>query len=374
MSVFRNLMMVQAAPVPDYAVFWGISTAKDVNAYWGAGSGTECIGYIDNPDGTYTYYMFNGNHAVQWWDRFVWYNSEHVLTLHVNPKAQIWTLGNNRFNGVNPQSYDFAGLTIFTKSLRESFYNCKSLRKLDISRWDLRYCTDLYAMAANCDRLSGVNMPDVLATDSCTLVHKMFGWCRELTKITGMKTCNFRAVTNFSEMFCECHSLREVDFRVDNWVTSAATDLHSMFLQCYYLDLGRLGDLRTWDVSNVTNFHACFARTGSGAIDISGWDMSKATDVSQMFHMDGVPENNLECIYMDGVTLNPDVVDYYRMFYKCDLLRIVSCKNTSDDFVTIIKGFLKSDIYDRICNPEFSLALDDGDYYYDKDIDYWTRK
>lgn len=375
MSVIRNLMMA-TSPVPDYAVFWGICTAKDVDAYWGAGAGTDCIGYLDNPDGTYTYYMFNGNHAVQWWDRFVWYCSDHVLTLHLNPKAQIWTLGNNRFNGKNPQSYDFAGVTIFTKTLRESFYNCGSLRRLDISSWDLRYCTDLYAMASQCYKLTEVNMPDVLATGSCTFAHKMFGWARELTKITGMKDCDFGAVTNFSEMFCECRKLREVEFRIDNWVTAACTDIHSMFLQCFKLDLSTLGDLTTWDVSNVTDFHACLARTASGTIDISGWDMSSADDVSQMFYMDRPVDgvNNLERIYMDGVTLNPDLTVYASMFKGCDLLRVVSCKNTSEDFVDFVKARLLEDIPDRVSSPSFSLVTDGGEYNYDAEAGEWSRK
>lgn len=377
MSIFRNLMVAQSVAIPEEAVFWGVCTAKDVDAYWGAGSGTDCVGYIDNPDGTYTYYLFNANKAVQWWDRFVWYNSGSVLSLHLNPKAQIWTLGNNRFNAYPLlTSYDFAGVTIFTKSLRETFYKCSSLLRLDISRWDLRHCTDLYAMAANCYALTEVNMPDTLATDSCTLAHRMFGWDRELARITGMGDCDFRSVTNFSEMFCECRKLAEVGFAVDGWVTSACTDIHSMFLQCLRLDLANIGDLTTWDVSNVTNFHACLARTGSGTIDISGWDMSSADDVSQMFLMnlaaDGV--NSLERIRMDKVTLNPDLTAYGGMFEGCDYLREVSVTGTGEDTADFVRARLLEDIPDRVCSPSFSLVTDDGQYNYDADAGEWVRK
>lgn len=56
---------------PEYqkdAVFYGLCKAKTVNCYWGAGGGTDCIYYIDNYNGTYTYYCLNTNKAKQWWD------------------------------------------------------------------------------------------------------------------------------------------------------------------------------------------------------------------------------------------------------------------------------------------------------------------
>lgn len=92
---------------PEDAIFSGTCTAKTVDAYWGAGAGKECIHYIDNKDGTYTYYMINSNRWKQWWDRFIWYNSNAVKSLKLSQDTQIWELNNNRFNSPSIESYDF---------------------------------------------------------------------------------------------------------------------------------------------------------------------------------------------------------------------------------------------------------------------------
>lgn len=364
---------------PADAIFQGVCTAKTVNAYWGASAGTDCIHYRRNADGTYTYYMINGNKAKQWWDRFVWYNSDDVKSLKVSPDAQIWETNNNRFNSLSIESYDFGTRAIKTKSLRESFYNCLKLQSLDISNWDLENCTSLYAMLAmnvggedteaNKTALTAVAMPDTMTVSKCTEAHKMFAWNRRLSKITGMRVVNFRAVTNFSEMFCECRGLSSVDFKVDNWVSAKCTDLHSMFLQCFKLDLATLGDFTTWDVSNVKDFSCLFARTASTSISIEGWNMSSATNVWGMFLNKAVLPNNLELINLKGITLDPSkLTSHGDMFAGCDSLRsvILTGINETDSpgLVDFIKNQLLTDIPDRVKSADFSLLLDDGDYRY----------
>lgn len=354
---------------PEDAIFSGTCTAKTVNAYWGAGAGKECIHYVDNKDGTYTYYMINGNRWKQWWDRFVWYNSDAVKSLKLSQDTQIWELNNNRFNSLSIESYDFGAKQIKTKSLRESFYNCKKLKSLDISNWDLSGCNDLYAFSANNDSIEVVALPDTITPAGLTQVHKMFGWNWKLTAITGMRTVDFSKVINFSEMFCECRELSDVEFRIDNWVTSSATDIHSMFLQCLKLDLSTLGDFTTWDVSNVKDFSCLFARTASTSISIEGWNMSSATNVWGMFLNKPVLSNNLESINLKGITLDPSkLTSHGDMFAGCDSLRsvILTSVNETDSpgLVDFIKNQLLTDIPDRVKSADFSLVLDDGDYRY----------
>lgn len=364
---------------PADAIFRGVCTARTVNAYWGASAGTDCIHYKRNADGTYTYYMINGNKAKQWWDRFFWYNSDDVVDFHVSPDAQIWETNNNRFNSKVITAYDFGKLAIKTKSLRESFYNCLKLKSLDISNWDLENCTSLYAMLAmdiggedteaNKTALTAVAMPDTMETSKCTEAHKMFAWNRRLSKITGMRTVNFRAVTNFSEMFCENRELSSVDFKIDNWVSAKCTDLHSMFLQCFNLDLSTLGDFTTWDVSSVKDFSNLFARTATTSISIEGWNMSSATNVWGMFQNKAVRTDNLTLINLKGITLDPSkLASHEAMFAGCGSLKtvILTSVNETDSpgLVDFIKSQLLADIPDRVTAEDFSLVLDDGSYRY----------
>lgn len=197
----------------------------------------------------------------------------------------------------------------------------------------------------------------------------MFGWNWKLTAITGMKAVDFSKVINFSEMFCECWELSDVEFRIDNWVTSSATDIHSMFLQCLKLDLSTLGDFTTWDVTNVKDFSCLFARTASTSISIEGWNMSSATNVWGMFLNRPVPSNNLELINLKGITLDPSkLTSHGDMFAGCDSLRSVILTSVNETgspgLVDFIKSQLLTDIPDRVKSADFSLVLDDGNYRY----------
>lgn len=375
--------------VPEYAVFWGLCKAKTVDAYWG-NHDVNIIDYSDNHDGTYTYYGYNANHSISLWDRFVWYNSKDVINFYLSPKLSSGTLRNNRFNSAPVQNYYFGPAKIKSNSLRESFYDCPKLKSLNISNWDLSETTSLYALLAmniggeateeNITALREVNMPNDMPTPLCTEVHKMFAWNRGLKKITGMKTVDFSAVTNFSEMFCEDRELTNVEFKIDNWVTDKATDIHSMFLQCFKLDLTTLGDLTTWNVSNVTDFSFCLARTASSSIDISGWNMSSAKNIEGMFMQFGVPNNNLKSINMSGIVLNPDnLSNASNLFGNCTnlqkvILTEIDNESKNHGLIDFIKSNLLSDILDTVKSGSVQLVLDDGIYIYNSSNQEWQLK
>lgn len=355
---------------PEDAIFSGICTAKTVNAYWGAGAGKERIHYIDNKDGTYTYYMINDNRWKQWRDRFVWYNSDAVKSLKLSQDTQIWELNNNRFNSPSIESYDFGTKQIKTNSLRESFYNCKKLKSLDISNWDLSGCSDLYAFSANNDSIEVVALPDTITPSNLTLVHKMFSLNWKLHTITGMKTVDFSKVTNFSEMFCECWGLSNVEFSVNNWVTSSATDIHSMFLQCLRLDLSTLGDFTTWDVSNVTDFSYCFGMTPTRNLDLSGWDMRSAANIIGMFQQNPEVDNtqSINTLNLSGVKLDPSKItshaDLFRFCNHLQQITLTGCDN-STGMIEFIEDQLLTDIPDEVKAGSVHLLLDDGANTYD---------
>ena len=354
-----------------YATFWGKCKAKTVNCYWGAGSGTDNIFYTDNYDGTYNFYCINDNKAKQWWDRFVWYNSDDVLELYCQASTSNDTR-NNRFNSESVEKYDFGTYTVTSNDLHESFYNCQKLKEIDLSGWVLSGNTHCYAAFSSDYELQKISLPAVVCSSGCTLAHKMFGWNRELVTIEGMTSPNFSNVTDFSEMFCECEKLQNIDFTVNNWVTDKATDLHSMFLKCN-VDESILGDFTTWDTKNVTTISGIFANNKWENINISGWDLSNCTNVSYAFQ-DGLHVST-KSINLSGVSLNPDKIeasDY--MFDRSKNVESITLTNCTDTVINFIKGKLVVDIPDRITSDEFSLVLNDGNYNYDAENSAWKKK
>lgn len=365
---------------PSDATLYGICTKPNVNCFWGAGSGLDCIHYSANDDGTYTYYCINTNRAKQWWDRFTWWAStENVLTFEVNPDAQIWTTNNNQFGSKYITKYNFNGKKIATKSLSNSFYPCDNIEELDISSWDLSQCTNFYAMIAssgpNAGGSGGTKLKTVKMPDDCgsafTTTQKMFGWHHNLETITGMKTMDFSNVTTVEEMFCECFSLKNVDFKIDNWVTNKCTSIYGMFVKCRNLDFSAIGDFTTWDTSNVTRCGACFGNCHFVDLDISGWDLSKCNSYENLFSDEGDVCAH-RTINMSNVKLNTvEPATSTTMFHNCFRLDSVTMKGCEEATINFVKDRLLDAIPDRIASGNFKLILDDGNYKYNSSTSSW---
>lgn len=366
---------------PEDAIFSGTCTAKTVNIYYGAYSGADKVHYVDNKDGTYTYYVISPDKKKQWLDRFVWYNSNGVKSLKVASDAEISTLNNNRFNSaVSLESISFSGKVIVTKSLSESFYNLPKLKALDLSNWYLGECTSMYALLAqniggddtpeNTTALTDVSLPESL-TSVATEAHKMFAWNRGLERINGMSYWKFTQCANFSEMFRECWSLARVTFNFNNWVTDKTTDIHSMFLQCFNLDLKTLGYLTNWNVSNVTDFSYCVARTKTTDLNLSGWDMRSAVNIDGMFMQNegAAADRSLNTLNLSGVKLDPSkITNHADVFKYCNHLQqinLTDCDN-STGMIEFIEDQLLTDIPDEAKAESVHLLLDDGTNTYDE--------
>ena len=88
-------------------------------------------------------------------------------------------------------------------------------------------------------------------------------------------TVNWFAQAPFTTSALESCSLSKINF------TSLASSA-SMFRDCRFLT--SVGDLSSWDVSNVTNMNTMFYGCSSlTTLDLSGWDVSNLTNASCMF-------------------------------------------------------------------------------------------
>ncbi len=118
-------------------------------------------------------------------------------------------------------------------------------------------------------------------------------------------------------IFYMFENLEEVN-GAENFKTSNATTLKSLFYRCYKL---KTIDLSSWDTSNVTDMSQLFDMTTSTGstivpaletVNLSGWDTSKVTTMSYMFNnCKSLIEADLSSFDTNNVT------NMEHMFYLC---------------------------------------------------------
>ncbi|MDA8707731.1 BspA family leucine-rich repeat surface protein, partial [Cyclobacteriaceae bacterium] len=82
------------------------------------------------------------------------------------------------------------------------------------------------------------------------------------------------SVTNMDNLFNQAFDFNQ---DISSWDVSNVTSMSDMFS---YTDFNQ--DISSWDVRNVTNMSAMFANTDFNQ-DISFWDVSKVTDMNSVF-------------------------------------------------------------------------------------------
>ncbi|MBR4823277.1 MAG: BspA family leucine-rich repeat surface protein [Spirochaetaceae bacterium] len=191
---------------------------------------------------------------------------------------------------------------------KEMFSYCRALTSIDVSGFD---------------------------TSGVTTMEGMFGYCENLTSITGLDGFNTSNVTTMRQMFCCCQALESIN--VSSFDTSKVTNMYWMFVQCEALT-GITG-LNSFDTSRVTNMQDMFKTCKSlSSLNVSNFNTSSVTDMGGMF---GFCEN------LTGITgLNnfntSRVTDMMGMFQSCKVLTNidVSSFDTSavEDMQYLFKG------------------------------------
>ena len=102
-----------------------------------------------------------------------------------------------------------------------------------------------------------------------------FSGCRLLEKFSATDV-NLEGVTNLSYTFLYC-----VRFNGDisSWDVSQVTDMSNMFLETPFNQ-----DISSWDVSQVTDMNHMFDNARVFNQDIGDWDVSQVTDMNHMFN------------------------------------------------------------------------------------------
>ena len=199
--------------------------------------------------------------------------------------------------------------TVIAKTASRAFYDCKSLRSVDLSGLDTSKVTSMYCMFQGCSSLASLDLSP-LDTSKVTDMSGMFQGCSSLKSlnVTSFDTCK---VTSMSAMFNSCTSLESLDLSSFN--ASSVTTMMVMFGNCP--SLKSLTFSSRLDTSNVKSMRLLFAGCKAlNALDISGFNTSKVTDMSGMF------SNCTSLASLDVSSLDTSkVTDMSGMFRNCPI-------------------------------------------------------
>lgn len=196
------------------------------------------------------------------------------------------------FQNVKEINFDDNYDTSNSTDMSRMFNNCISLVSLDLSNFDTRNVTSMYAMFCmwNNDsdselenNLNSIKFGENYVTSNVTNMRSMFAG---LIKLQNLDVSNFDTsnVTTMYHMFNKCSSLTELD--LSNFDTSNVTDMESMFLMCQ--NLTEL-NLCSFNTKKVTNMKWMFQYTTvlKNVYVSSNWSTSQA-DTSNIFQYSNI--------------------------------------------------------------------------------------
>ena len=162
------------------------------------------------------------------------------------------------------------------------------------------------------------------------------GWFYKLSAlntIEGLENFNTSAVTNMREMFLGCHRLTSLN--LSNFNTSKVTDMNSMFSGCSSLTELNVSNFNTSKVTNMGYmFSGCSSLT---ELNLSNFNTSKVTYMRYMFFgCSGLPSLHLSNFKTSKVT------NMSEMFSDCSGLKELNVSNFNTSKVTEMWGMFKN--------------------------------
>ena len=175
--------------------------------------------------------------------------------------------------------------------------------------------------------LTSINMSN-LDTGRMEDCMRMF---RNCTKLTSLDTTDWDTskVNSMNQMFSGCTGLAEIK-GVEDWNTSACTNMMGLFYNCYKID--NL-DLKQWDMSNVDTMRLMFGNCSVlKNLDTTGWDTSKVTNMNNLFfYCHGLEELDLSSWKVSSVQILEGLV------YGCSNVKSVSINGWDTSNATTFK-------------------------------------
>ena len=205
------------------------------------------------------------------------------------------------------------------QNVSQMFTGCTSLQTVKMTGVDLSNVTDAHEMFKQCINLTGIQLGNRLNLTSCANMNSMFKNCIHLHDINIGSIYTGTALTNLGSCFEACFRLEEAD--LSNFNTENVTNMSKMFNMRYWYNDSTTGEFEGtgnskeiylrdraniniifgdgFNTSKVTDFSVMFAAIGAESLDVSGFDLSSASKIDNMFDGLDAPKeaNPLTTIY-----------------------------------------------------------------------------
>ena len=195
-----------------------------------------------------------------------------------------WLYNKSSLRKTNASDWDVSNVTYFggnqgNNNEYGTFYGCKSLPSLDLSKWNTSKAVNLKGIFENCYSLSSIKFGNNWNTNNVKDTSKMFSYCKSLSSLD-TNVLNTANVTDMSNMFNCCSSLASLN--LSSFDTANVTDMSNMFSGCS--SLASL-DLSSFDTANVTGMSNMFSGCSSlASLDLSNWNTTKLNNCISMFN------------------------------------------------------------------------------------------
>ena len=165
-----------------------------------------------------------------------------------------------------------------TTTMSAMFFNCSALTNVDVSKWDVGNVQNFFAMFKECSALQSIKGLDNWNTTAATNMSYMFYDCTNLTSIAssnpGKNPSTNVSYTSASE------NLGNLDF--SNFRTAKVEDFSYMFFDCKAMR--SIKGLDNWNTKSATDMSYMFTYDDNlNSLDLSKFDTSQVTTFKAMF-------------------------------------------------------------------------------------------
>ena len=165
----------------------------------------------------------------------------------------------------------------YLKNTNYMFYNCSSLKNIDLNHFNTQNVTNMKLMFCECSTLTNIILSNII-TQNVTNMNGMFSHCFKLANLN-LSSFNTNKVTDMSFMFDGCRAL--TNMILSNFNTQNVADMSFMFKGCQSL---KSIDLSSFDTQNVIDmrcmFSGCKALTN---INLSNFNTKNVGDMDLIF-------------------------------------------------------------------------------------------
>lgn len=169
-------------------------------------------------------------------------------------------------------------------SLSSTFSSCYSLKRIDFTGWQTGILTTIYSIFGGCQSLEYIDISWLNVTTACLDVCYAFQNCWSVKELN-LNSWDLSAIPDTNnrchDIFANCYSVKKIT-GITNWNCHSANSMAQMFYNCYCLEELNISN---WDVSYATNLGSMFQNCYNlRELNLSNWQISNCTNISNMFN------------------------------------------------------------------------------------------